>query len=86
MTHALLDGMRARFDQPTNPDVLAFHEAFADLVAVLQHFSHPESVRDAIARSAGRLGNDKTIFSLAEQFGQATGANGPMRVATTLKA
>jgi hypothetical protein len=81
MTHALLDGMRARFDQPTNPDVLAFHEAFADLVAVLQHFSHPQSVRDAIARTAGRLADDSTIFALADEFGRATGVNGPMRSA-----
>jgi hypothetical protein len=81
MTHALLDGMRARFDQPTNPDVLAFHEAFADLVAVLQHFSHPQSVRDAIARTAGRLADDLTIFALADEFGRATGMNSPMRSA-----
>ncbi|SEP31831.1 hypothetical protein SAMN04487843_11123 [Methylobacterium sp. ap11] len=81
MTHALLDGMRARFDAPTNPDVLAFHEAFADLVAILQHFTHPEAVREAIERSGGRLGEDGVIFSLAEQFGQATGLNGPLRVA-----
>ena len=81
MTHALLDGMRARFDEPTNPDVLAFHEAFADIVAILQHFAHPESVRDAIDRSVGQLGTDSTIFSIAEEFGQATGANGPLRIA-----
>ena len=31
-THALLDGVHPRFNEPHNPDVLAFHEAFADLV------------------------------------------------------
>jgi hypothetical protein len=81
MTHALLDGMRARFDEPTNPDVLAFHEAFADIVAILQHFAHPESVQNAISRTGGQLGTDTSIFSIAEQFGQATGANGPLRIA-----
>ena len=40
MTHALLDGMRARFRLTTNPDVLAFHEGFADLVAIFLHFSY----------------------------------------------
>jgi hypothetical protein len=78
VTHALLDGMRRRFDEPTNPDVLAFHEAFADIVATLQHFSQPESVRLALERGAGSL-QDKTIFSIAEQFGQAVGRGGPLR-------
>ena len=42
-THALLDGMHRRFIEPSNPDVLAFHEAFADIVALFQHFSLPGS-------------------------------------------
>ncbi|MGO4832280.1 peptidase S8, partial [Rhizobiaceae sp. 2RAB30] len=29
-THALLDGVHPRFNEPFNHDVLAFHEAFAD--------------------------------------------------------
>jgi hypothetical protein len=29
VTHALLDGMHRRFNEPSNLDVLAFHEAFA---------------------------------------------------------
>lgn len=81
MTHAVLDGMRARFHEPTNPDVLAFHEGFADLVAILLHFDRRDVVEAAIARCAGRLGMDPTIFSLAEQFGAATGMNGPLRTA-----
>ena len=40
-THALLDGVHPRFNEPVNPDVLAFHEAFADIVALFQHFSYP---------------------------------------------
>ena len=31
MTHAIIDGIRTYFTEPTNPDVLAFHEGFADL-------------------------------------------------------
>ena len=33
LTHALLDGLRPHFTIPTQIDVLAFHEAFADLIA-----------------------------------------------------
>ena len=37
--HALLDGMHSRFIEPTHPDGLAFHEAFADIVAILDRKS-----------------------------------------------
>ena len=44
--------MHRRFNEPSNPDVLAFHEAFADLVALFQHFSLPGVLRDQIAGPA----------------------------------
>ena len=44
-THALLDGLHRRYKEATNADVLAFHEAFADIVAVFQHFTMPECAR-----------------------------------------
>ena len=52
-THALLDGLRSSFAVPTNPDVLAFHEGFADLVALFLHFSYPGVVEQAIRDSRG---------------------------------
>ncbi|HEX2725951.1 MAG TPA: hypothetical protein VHN20_09050, partial [Beijerinckiaceae bacterium] len=55
LTHALLDGMRANFTIATQADVLAFHEAFADLVAVFQHFSYREVVLAALKQSAGSV-------------------------------
>ncbi len=54
-THAVLDGMHAHFIESTNPDVFAFHEAFADIVALFQRFAYPELLRDQIARVRGRL-------------------------------
>jgi hypothetical protein len=38
-THAILDGMHRRYVEDNHPDTLAFHEAFADLVALFQHFT-----------------------------------------------
>ncbi|HZD04978.1 MAG TPA: hypothetical protein VE173_08665, partial [Longimicrobiales bacterium] len=79
-THALLDGLHRRFIEASNPDVLAFHEAFADLVALFQHFSYPEVVVHQIQRTRGDLeGSESLLGQLAQEFGQATGGFGPLR-------
>jgi hypothetical protein len=81
VTHALLDGMHRRFNEPSNPDVLAFHEAFADLVALFQHFSLPEVLRHQVAATRGDLESQNQLGELAQQFGQATGKRGALRSA-----
>lgn len=81
MTHALLDGLRPRFRLPTHPDVAAFHEGFADLVAMLMHFSYSDVVHAAIDRSGAKLETDALLLSLATQFGHTTGSCGPLRSA-----
>lgn len=85
-THALLDGMHRKFVNATNPDVLAFHEGFADIVALLQHFTFPEILRDQIAAAQGDIVRHQTLLGeLAGQFGQATGMRGALRDAIGMK-
>jgi hypothetical protein len=79
-THALLDGLHRYFGEPSNPDVLAFHEAFADVVALLLHFSHTDVLRDQIARTRGDLAQQENLLgALAVEFGQARGLDGALR-------
>ena len=80
-THALLDGLHPRFIEPSNVDVLAFHEAFADIVALFQHFTYPEVLRQQIAHTRGDLLLENLLGELAYQFGQAIGNYGALRSA-----
>ena len=78
-THAILDGMQRYFNEPTNPDVLAFHEAFADLVALLQHFALTDVLEHEIMRTRGDLEAESVIGMLAIQFGRASGNRAALR-------
>ena len=78
-THALLDGVHPRFNEPTNPDVHAFHEAFADIVALFQHFTYPTVLESQIRRTRGDLDSESLLGQLAQQFGRATGRGMALR-------
>jgi hypothetical protein len=78
-THALLDGMHHRFLDPSNPDVFAFHEAFADIVALFQHFTFSDVLRHQIAQTRGDLASQNLLGKLAQQFGEAIGNYGALR-------
>ncbi len=78
-THAILDGMHNYYNEPTNPDMLAFHEAFADIVALFQHFTFPEVLRHQIAKTKGDLGSQNLLGQLAQEFGSAIGNYGSLR-------
>lgn len=78
-THALLHGLRPGYLEESNPDILAFHEAFADVVALLQHFTFPDVLRHQVAWTRGDLGLENRLGELAWQFGQAIGGRGALR-------
>ncbi len=79
VTHALLDGVHPRFSEATNLDVHAFHEAFADIVALFQHFSYPTVLESQIRRTGGDLATENLLGQLAQQFGRATGRGSALR-------
>jgi hypothetical protein len=81
MTHAIVDRLRRHFLEPSNIDVLAFHEGFADIIALLQHFSFREFLRDQIQKTRGNIRQGELLMDLARQFGYATGASHALRSA-----
>ena len=85
-THALVDGLRTHFTDPSSLDQAAFHEGFADIVAMLSVFSLPhviEYMLDGVAvgrqhklipEQYVRTGDlAYTTMRLAEQMGYRAG-------------
>lgn len=79
--HAILDGVHPRYSEATNVDVAAFHEGFADLVALFMKMDFTDLVEHAIRRSRGSLSTDTLLSQLAVQFGESIGQRGPLRSA-----
>ena len=80
-THAILDGLHRRYTEATSIDSLAFHEAFADIVALLSHFTLREAVYNEISVNGGALDERTLMSGLARQFGAAIGRPGALREA-----
>ncbi|MFO0798040.1 MAG: hypothetical protein U0804_11215 [Gemmataceae bacterium] len=78
-THAILDGIHPRLLKPSNGDMLAFHEGFADVVAIFQHFTLPGLLLDQMHKTRGDLSLNNLLAELAGQFGRATKRGGALR-------
>jgi hypothetical protein len=70
-THALIDGLREFFTKSSHVDTPAFHEAFADIVALLQHFSMQDAVLDTINRTGGLIYKAQLPAEIAASDGKA---------------
>ncbi len=76
LTHAILDSLHPYLRKDTNPDMLAFHEGFSDIIALLQRFTFIPVVEEQIRNSRGDLLSPQNLLGdLAIQFGQAVSSN-----------
>lgn len=79
VAHAILHRLRPRYSTATNRDVFAWHEAFADLIALFHHFTFPEVVSEAVASAGSDLSQAAGLFALADEFGRSTGRGEALR-------
>ncbi|HET9233826.1 MAG TPA: hypothetical protein VFP10_06780 [Candidatus Eisenbacteria bacterium] len=85
-THALIDALRERYQDPSSPDQAAFHEGLSDVVALLSVFSQPELIARLMKRQGRLLSRvqvspealrKSALFGLAEEMGaEMQGARG----------
>jgi hypothetical protein len=79
-THAILDGLYPRLLQATNQDMLAFHEAFGDIIAIFQTFTLPGVLLNEIQTTRGDLRDTGSMLArLAPQFARSTGRGNALR-------
>jgi hypothetical protein len=71
VTHALVDGLRSHLSVATSPDVPAFHEAMADLVALFHRLTC-EGLLQAVMRESGTGLRECTVLTtIARQVAEA---------------
>jgi hypothetical protein len=79
-THAIIHSLRGHFSEQTSLDPPAFHEAFADIVALFQHFA----IKEALINTVRRTGGDLHRGALRPHVAPANGAEqGPINVELT---
>lgn len=68
--HALLDAMRPDFWSVQALEIWSFHEAYADITALLSIMDYPAALEAAIKETNGDLRKSNVISRLAEQVGE----------------
>ena len=68
-THALLDGLRKNYLNPSSPDQAGFHEGFADIVALLSVFQHRPIIEIAMRALTDRVGRIPASKLTVDAFG-----------------
>ena len=81
MSHAMLDALRSNFAVPTSNDMTGFHEGFADLIALFQHFQYTDALQSAMADCRGKIRASEYLCSIGQQFGRAAGGEAALRSA-----
>ncbi len=81
VTHAVVDRLRPYFNVATNPHVRAFHEGFADIVAIFQRLSFRDLVQRALQDERGNVRQSTLLSDIAVQFGQGLGSGKALRTA-----
>ena len=79
VTHAVVDRLRPYFNTATNPHVRAFHEGFADIVAVFQRLTFRDLVQRELQNSGADLRKSDLLFKIAAQFGEGLGSGKALR-------
>jgi len=69
--HAILDSYRPDTWGAASLEVWSFHEAFADMTAMLNIMSHDEILHFALVQTNGDMRKPSVITNLAEHVGQA---------------
>ncbi|MEW2480105.1 hypothetical protein AB0876_10985 [Mycobacterium sp. NPDC049093] len=80
VAHAALSRLHRRYSEPTNAQVPALHEAFADIVALFQRLTFPEVVSAAIRETRNNLLDPEgRLLDIGAQFGSAAGKGHALR-------
>jgi hypothetical protein len=86
MGHALLDAMRPDFWSVGALEIWSFHEAFADITALVTTAQFDQVIDIALAETANDLRKSNTLSMLAEEVGSALGMRDGLRnAANTFK-
>lgn len=86
VTHAILDGLRDQLTRPSSLDQAAFHEGFADVIAllstlrseslILHALGRPKFSQVKLAATLEKITNKSFLFGLGDEMGAATNALG----------